>query len=105
MIDSDPDVVQRDAGVQQSLDDLEDKDVLERVETLATRAGRAADGRHDERGPRPVIQLAVGDPGDLAGTGPAVPDEFVGYRIVREQTGLHGFAGRRRRRFGGPAAG
>ena len=45
VVDGDADVVQRDAGVEQPLDDLEDQDVLERVQPLAARAGRAADRR------------------------------------------------------------
>ena len=103
VVDGDADVVQRDAGVEQPLDDLEDQDVLERVQPLAARAGRAADGRHDEGGARPVVQLAVGDAGDLAGARPAVADELVGHRVVGEQTGLHGFAGRAGGGFGGRA--
>ena len=95
MVDGDADVVQRDAGVQQSLDDLEDEDVLERVQPLAAGPGGAADRRHDQRGPGPVVQLAVGDAGDLAGARPAVADQLVGHRVVGEQPGLHGFAGSR----------
>ena len=45
MVDRDPDVVQGDAGVEEALDDLEDEDVLERVQPLTSRPGRAADRR------------------------------------------------------------
>ena len=96
MVDRDPDVVQRDAGVEQPLDDLEHQDVFERVQPLAAGTGRAADRRDHQRGARPVVQLAVGDAGDLAGAGPAVADQFVGHGVVREQPGLHGFAALRR---------
>ncbi len=56
---------------------------------------------HDERGAGPVVQLAVGDAGDLACAGSAVSDEFVGDRVVREKAGLHGFAGGHRVRLRG----
>ena len=36
VVDGNADVVQLDAGVQQALDDLEDQDVLERIQPLAT---------------------------------------------------------------------
>ena len=48
VVNRDADVVQRDAGVQQSLDDLEHQDVFERVQPLAAGAGGAANRRHDQ---------------------------------------------------------
>ncbi|CRK51306.1 hypothetical protein RHCRD62_20745 [Rhodococcus sp. RD6.2] len=88
VIHRDPNVLQRDAGVEESLDDLEDEDVLERVQTLAARACCAPDRRDDQRRPRPVVELAVGDPRDLACDGNPVADELVGDGIVGEQSGL-----------------
>jgi hypothetical protein len=46
VINRDTDVVQRDAGVEQTLDDLEHEDVFERVQPLAAGSGGAADRRH-----------------------------------------------------------
>ena len=48
MIDGDADVVQRDPGVEQTLDDLEDQDVFERIQPLAAGTGCAADRRDDQ---------------------------------------------------------
>src|SRR5690349_770611 len=39
MVHGDADVMQRDAGIEQPLDDLEDQDVLERVQPLAAGTG------------------------------------------------------------------
>src|SRR4029079_17909592 len=99
VVNGDTDVVQRDAGVEQTLDDLENQDVLERVQALAAGACRAANRWDYQRGPCPVVQLPVGDPGDLAGARPAVADQLVWHRIIREQTGLHRFAGSPGRRL------
>ena len=68
-------------GVEQPLDDLEDQDVLERVEPLAARARRAADRGHDQPGARPVVELAVGDPHDLAGGRAAEADQLVRHPV------------------------
>jgi hypothetical protein len=105
MLDGDPDVVQRDAGVQQAFDDLEDQDVLERVQPLTAGSGGAADGGHHQRRAGPVVQLPVGDAGDLAGARPAVADEFVGHRVVREEAPLDGLAHRCGGRIGRLLAG
>ncbi len=94
MVDRDADVVQRDAGVEQPLDDLENQDVLERIQPLAAGSRRAANRRHHQRRACPVVQLAVGDAGDLARTRAPIADQFVGHRVVGEQTGLHRFAWR-----------
>ena len=85
VIDRDADVVQRDAGVQQSLDDLEDKDVLERIQPLAARdRQRCCESTGaDQRRPRPMTSNCRWwmPPGDLAGARPAVADELVRHRV------------------------
>src|SRR5581483_869286 len=75
------DVLQRDPGVQEPLDDLEDDDVAEAVEPLGARSVGRADAGLDQAGAGPVVQLAVGDAGRGAGRGAAVADE-VGSRRV-----------------------
>src|SRR6478735_9832782 len=65
--DGDTDLLERDPGVEQSLDDLEHEDVAEAVEALGAGAGRAANGRLDETRAGPVVELSVGDAGRLAG--------------------------------------
>src|SRR5690606_18645887 len=72
VVDGGPNLLERDAGVEQSLDDLEDEHVPEAVETLGARAGRGSDARLDQAGPRPVVELPVGDAGSTAGGRPAV---------------------------------
>ena len=81
------DVLQRDAGVEQTAHDLQDQNVAERVEPLRTRAVSVADGRLDQPGAGPVVELAVGDPGGLAGDGHAVAHFLV--RAHVEQRLLH----------------
>ncbi len=89
MIDRDADVLERDARVEQPLDDLENEDVLERVQSLTTGARRATDRRHDQVRAGPVVELAVAYSGDLTcDGGDAITDQLVGNRIVREQTRL-----------------
>src|SRR5581483_5211169 len=65
MVDGNSDVLQGDSGVEQPLHDLENQDVLERIQPLRTRTGGTANRRHHKRCPRPVIQLPVGDARDL----------------------------------------
>src|SRR6516225_1117692 len=89
VVHGDPDVLQRDAGVEQSLDDLEDEDVLERVQPLTARACRTAYRGHHQRRARPVVELAVRDARDLAGAGTPVADELVWYRVIGKQAGLN----------------
>src|SRR5699024_5041021 len=72
VFDGHADVLQRYPGVQQSFDDLQYQDVGERVEPLAAGALGAADGGAHQAGARPVVELAVGDPGGLTGGGAAV---------------------------------
>src|SRR6478735_9263232 len=90
--DGGADLLERDAGVQQALDDLEDQDVAEAVEALGAGAGGATHGRLDQAGAGPVVELAVGDAGCVARGGPAVA-EVVGQRrdvVVEEQALLVG---------------
>ena len=88
--DGGADLLQRDAGVEQTLDDLEDQDVAEGVEPLRAGAGGAAHGRLDQAGAGPVVELAVGDAGGVARGRTAV-------------AGVARAAARRRRRRAGPA--
>jgi hypothetical protein len=88
VVDRDPDVVQRDPGVEQPLDDLEDQDVLERVQPLRAGAVGGADAGCDQLRPGPVVELAVGDAGDLARGRAAVAHQLVGQRLVGEQLTL-----------------
>src|SRR5262249_61511953 len=67
VVDGGAELRQRDAGIEQALDDLEHEDVAEAVEPLRTRAVRGTDAGLHQRGTRPVVQLAVGDPGGGAG--------------------------------------
>ncbi|COX83373.1 Uncharacterised protein [Mycobacterium tuberculosis] len=94
MVNCNPDVVQRDTGVEQPFDDLENQDVLERVQPLAAGSCRTTDRRHNQRCARPIVELAVGDPSDLAGARSAITYQLVRNGIVGEQAGLHGSAGR-----------
>src|SRR5579875_3793369 len=68
------DLLQRDAGVEQALDHLQDQDVAEAVEALGAGAVRPADAGLDQAGAGPVVELTVGDAGRVAGRGPAVAD-------------------------------
>ena len=68
------DLLQRDARVEQPLDDLEDEDVAEAVEALRPGSVRPADARLDETRARPVVKLPVGDARRGARGGPAVAD-------------------------------
>ena len=50
---------------------------------------RAANRRHHQRRPRPMVELTVGDPGDLACRGNPVPDQIIGHNIVGKQSRHH----------------
>src|SRR5918996_641631 len=95
------DLLERNSGVEKPLDDLEDQDVAEGVETLGSRSGRRPNGRLDQAGPRPVVELAVGDAGHSAGGGSPKAD-VVRYRpdhALEQQAlaaGLGGSVARRR---------
>src|ERR1700760_698476 len=71
------DLLQRDAGVEQALDHLEDEDVAEAVEALGSRAVGPADAGLNQPGAGPVVELTVGDARGVAGGGPAVPRVHV----------------------------
>src|SRR5690606_32650586 len=83
--DGDADLLERDAGVEQSLDDLEHEDVAEAVEALAAGAVGGAHAGLDQPGAGPVVELAVGDAGGLARGGAAV-SELAGrvHHVVEE---------------------
>ena len=68
----DADLLQRDAGVEQSLDELEHEDVAEAVEALRAGTGGAAHRGLDELRAGPVVELAVADAGRARGDGTAV---------------------------------
>ena len=89
MVDRGADLLQRDAGVEQALDHLEHEDVAEAVEPLRARPVRRPDAGLHQAGPRPVVELAVGDPGGGAGGRAAVADVLgVGGEVVPEQQAL-----------------
>ena len=88
------DLLQRDAGVEQPLDHLEHEDVAETVEALGARAAGRAHGRLDQAGAGPVVELAVGDAGRLAGGGAAVAGLLVELgQVALEQHALRGHRG------------
>src|SRR6478736_4236742 len=87
--DGDADLLEGDPGVEQALDDLEDEDVAETVETLGARSGGAAHRRLHESGAGPVVELAVGDAGGPAGRRAAVAAVLVELgQVVGEQQAL-----------------
>src|SRR5450756_2619737 len=61
VVHGDADLLQRDAGVDEALDDLEQEKVAEAVEALRARAGRVADLGNDQAGTCPVVELTVRD--------------------------------------------
>ena len=77
MAHRDPDLLERDTGVEQALDHLEHEDVAEAVEPLRAGAGRRPDARLDQAGAGPVVELAVGDARGAAGGRAAVADVLV----------------------------
>src|SRR5690606_29798683 len=82
------DLLERDAGVEKPLDDLQNQDVAEAVEPLGSGAVSRPDPRFDELGTGPVVELPVGDPGSRARDRPAVAD-VGGQRhrpLLEEQT-------------------
>ena len=87
-VDGHADLLERDAGVQEPLDDLEQQDVAEGVEPLGARAPGAPDRGLDQAGTGPVVELTVGDAGDAAGDGPPVPG--VGVEVGQRVTEEHG---------------
>src|SRR5699024_6544468 len=85
--DCDADLLERDARIQQALDDLDDQDVAEAVEALRPGAGRGPDRGDDELGAGPVIELTVGDADDAADGRSAIAGLVVESRdvIVEEE--------------------
>src|SRR5579862_6793274 len=65
-------VLQVDSGVEEALDDLQLEDVAVRIEPLGPRPPRVDERGPQEAGARPVVELAVGDPDDLADSRAAV---------------------------------
>src|SRR5690606_9069639 len=80
--DGGADLLQGDAGVQESLDDLEHEDVAAAVEPVGAGAGGGLDAGLDEPGTGPVVELTVGDAGDVARRGAAVAGRGVLLRQV-----------------------
>src|ERR1700679_282361 len=66
------DLLERDTGVEQALDHLEDQDVAEAVQALGAGAVSPADAGLDQASSGPVVELAVGDAGRAAGRRTAV---------------------------------
>ena len=58
--------LEREPGIQQALDHLQRDQVPVRVAPLAPAAGRVDQGRPQQIGAGPVVELAVRDPHDLA---------------------------------------
>src|SRR5204863_3631729 len=69
--------LQRDACVEEVLDDLQLDEVAIGVPALGTAALRVGDRRSNEVGAGPVIELAVGDANDLADLRP--PETLFGH--------------------------
>jgi hypothetical protein len=92
LVDGRADLLQRDAGVEEALDELEDEDVAEAVQTLRSRPAGSAHGRLDQFGARPVVELAIGDAGGPGGDGAAVADLVVHLRqaVGEQQLGPNG---------------
>jgi hypothetical protein len=88
LVDRGADLLQRDSGVEQSLDKLEHEDVAEAIETLRTGPGGATHRRLDELGAGPVVQLAIADSGRASGDGTAIASRVieVGKTVGEEQT-------------------
>src|SRR5699024_1737304 len=91
--DGDADLLEGDPGVQQALDDLQHQDVAEAVEALAAGAVRGAHAGLDQAGAGPVVQLAVGDAGGLAGGRAPVAELTRGVHHVVEEHALCGLGG------------
>src|SRR5450631_3885769 len=89
MADGDPNLLQGDATVQQSLDHFEDQDVAKAVQTLSPRSGGGTNRWFDQTGTCPVVQLPVGDTGGTAGGGTTVARVFTQFgKVVSEQQTL-----------------
>jgi len=85
------DILQGNTSIQQALHDLEYQHILEGVQALGAGAARRADGRVDQVGASPIVQLAVGDAGYLASDGNAVAHLFVGSDVEKRFLYVGGF--------------
>ena len=72
LVNSNPNLLQRDPGIEKPLDELEHEDVAEPVQPLRTGTRCTANGRFDKLGTSPVIQLAIADPRRAGGNCTAV---------------------------------
>ena len=99
MLDRGPDLLERDAGVEQPLDDLQHEDVAEAVQALRAGTMGGADARFDQGCARPVVKLAVRDACRGARGRPAVTDlprvgaRVTGQRSLTRQHSVTGEAG------------
>ena len=62
-------LLQRDAGVEQALDEFQHEDVAKPIQALRARTTRALHGRLNEARARPVVELAVANPRGFCGHG------------------------------------
>src|SRR5215207_1660838 len=85
--DGGADLVERDAGVEQALHELQHEDVAEPVEPLRSGAGRTAHGGLDQLRTCPVVELAVADARRSGRNGAAIADCVVvlGHPIGEQQ--------------------
>src|SRR5690606_29185244 len=88
LVDSRADLLQRDARVEKSLDELEHEDVAETIEALRPRTGGTTNGRLHELGAGPVVELAVADSGGASRDGTAIAGGVVevGQAIGEEES-------------------
>src|ERR1700722_3615478 len=93
VLDRGPDLLERDARVEQPLDDLQHEDVAEAVQPLRAGPVGGTDARFDQRGAGPVVELAVGDAGRGACGRPAVADLTLVPARVTGQDSVTGEAG------------
>ena len=77
LLDRHADLLEGDAGVEQSFDELEDEDVAEPVQSLRSGSCRTAHGGLDESGSCPVVELTVTDTRGTGRDGPAVPGGVI----------------------------
>src|SRR5262249_5467357 len=68
--------LERDPGIGELLDDLQDHEVLEGIQALGPRSPRLANAGGDEAGPCPVIELSIGDADRPADLGDAIALNF-----------------------------
>lgn len=90
-------LLEGDARVQKTFDDLQDEDVAEAVQSLGPGSLGGPYRREHQFGPGPVVELPVGDPGRRARRGAAVSDALGQRRrlLVEQQTLFAGALARR----------